>query len=570
MNTPSLALMCESLSYSDRAAMAVAHGVDNHDIDTIMHDVSVWPRIMERFSQPTRAIVARMRRAGGVLPASLLESIAGPLRTNLESISPRAFLTIHHPLTPLEHLFVSGVVWPTKTPQGSRQWSIPAEIESALGPIPALFVPESPQPNMTASVMPSLDEIVVTAACLAIDGRMPLQQHGRISPVALNRLGRDDVSLTVMHWLSSCWLSAGVFRVDTNGLTPTPRLLEWLSDSPHERVQELTRAWLQASWNEWELAKSKKRPPALDIRYARRTIVYALLSHLPDGWCAWSEVIDGIRLGWPDMVRPANPQGKWQVPPGWPQTWESEDGPLIEYMLRGPAQWLGLVEWDELGVFVRRTSLGGWIAGVTPPPSVAPPKPAILEADGSVVIVDTTNYYARVQLHRIADWRDAHTAYISPARVRKAIAAGMSSATYLDILQSVIATPIPSMQASIIRSWATDVSQVTAQAMVIIQSRSADVMVDIIHDRQVALPEYQLLNDTTIALAPNSAAMVIRRLQQAGYVVDVQGIKSPQFDESELALIAQLINATTTPHDEQTRQLHRKIAQLRRKGASNG
>lgn len=569
MNTPSLASLWESLSLSDRAAIAVAHGIDEQVIDGVVHDASVWPRVMERFPRPTRAIVARLRRAGGVLPAALLESVAGPFRTNLDSISPRAFLTIHHPLTPLEQLFVSGVIWPLKSAHGSRQWFLPAEIERTLNVIPALIAPETPQPELFVQTTPQLDEILVAAACLAIDGRLSLQQHGRISQIALNRLGRDDVSLPMLQWMSSCWLATGVFRVDTTGLTPTPRLLEWLVDSPHERAQEMTRAWLQAAWNEWELADRKKRPPAMDIRYARRTMVHSLLSHLPEEWCAWHDVVDDIRLGWPDVVRPLNAQGKWQVPPGWPHTWESEDGPLIAHMLRGPAQWLGLVEWDIQGVYLRRTDLGGWIAGINPPPVTVSAMPATLESDGSIVVSDSTNYYARVQLHRIADWQDSHTATISPVRVRKAVAAGMSSTTYLEILQSVLDLPIPAQQVSMIKSWASDVSQVSAQTMVLIQAQSVDVLVDIMHDRQVALPEYQMLNETTLGVAPSVAAMVLRRLRQAGYIVDVQGVKSTQFDESELAVLAQLVNAVKSP-DEQTRQLQHKIAQMRRKGANHG
>lgn len=554
---------------SDRAAIAIAHGVDEQSVDRIVHDVAVWSQFITRCPRPTRAIVARIRRAGGVLPAALLESVAGPFRTNLDSISPRAFLTIHHPLTPLEQLFVNGVVWPLKTATGGRQWYIPAEIDAALGPIPALLTAEQIQPQVHAQAVVQLDEILTAAACLAIEGRLPLQQHGRISQIAINRIGRDDVSMMMMQWMSSCWLAAGVFRVDSQGLTPTPRLLEWLASDPHERTQELTRAWLQAAWNEWDLAQHKKRPPILDIRYARRTIVHAFLSHLPEEWCAWSDVIDALRLGWPDIVRPANAQGKWQAPPSWPYAWESEDGLLIEHMLRGPVQWLGLVEWDEQGVYVRRTNLGGWIAGVNSQPASVPTVSAVLEADGTIVVPDSSNYYARVQLHRIADWRDANTAYISPARVRKAIAAGMNSATYIEILQSVLATPIPAVQSALIKSWATDVAQMTAQSVVLIQTRSADALVDIIHDRKVQLHEYQLLNETTLALAPHVAATAIRRLRQAGYVVDVHGVRAQQFDEAELAILEQLVSTNRTP-DEQMRQVQRKIAQLRRKGASNG
>ncbi|MFN9940716.1 MAG: hypothetical protein ACK56I_14685, partial [bacterium] len=49
-----------------------------------------------------------------------------------------------------------------------------------------------------------------------------------------------------------------------------------------------------------------------------------------------------------------------------------------------------------------------------------------------------------------------------------------------------------------------------------IQSRSADVRVDIMHDRQVALPEYLVLYETTIGVAPTVAALVVRRVRQAG------------------------------------------------------
>lgn len=568
MNTPSLASLVESLSMSDRAAMAVAHHIDERDIENLVHDSTRWSRSVAHMPQSVQAVIARMRRSAGVLPAPLVDAMAGPLRTSLESISPRAFLTIHHPLTPLEQLFVSGVVWPHTTSSG-RYWIIPKEVEESLGDVPPLFEVEQPQPACTPAQAISLDDVLVGATMLALDGRLPLQQHGRISHVVLNRLGQEGISHTMLQWMSSCWLAAGIFRVDTNGLAPTPRLMEWLAMAPHERTQEMARAWLQAAWNEWDMANLKKRPPAVDVRYARRMMVHALLSHLPEEWCAWDAVHMSLRSGWPDMVRPTNQQGKWQTPAGWPHTWMEEDGRLVEFMLRGPACWLGIVAWDELGVYVRRTALGGWLAGVNPTPTPHIPQPARLEADGSVVLVDTTNYYARVQLYRIADWRDTLTAHITPNRVRQAIAGGLSSTTYLDILQSVLDEPIPTAFASMIRAWADDVSHVSVESMVLIKASSADVMMDIIHDRHVALPTYQRVNDTTLAIAPNVAATVIRRLRQAGYVVDVLGVKVPQFDDGELALLEHMLRTLHSP-DEKVRQIQAKIAQIRRKGQPNG
>lgn len=565
MHIPALTTFFASLSLSDRAAMAVAHQCDEGDLDRLLQDDTQWMQCYIHLPRPTKAIVDRMRRAGGVLPAALIEAIAGPLRTNIESISPRTYLTIHHPLTPLEQLFVNGMVWPLMSQSGVRQWCLPGEIDRALGSARPLFEAQMPQPDADPISALALDEMLVQAACLVIDGRLLLQQHGRVSQAVLNRFNRADIPLVTFQWLTSCWIAAGVFRVDAHGLAPTQRLLEWLIMPPDERAQEMTRAWLQAAWHEWSLGGTKKRPPAFDVRYARRTFVHAVLSHIPEEWCAWAHLIDAIQMGWPDVMRPSNQQGKWQVPAGWPATWSDEDAVLIEHILRGPAQWLGLVAWDEEGRFVRRTARGGWIAGVNVPPPVVTPMPATLEQDGSVVLADPTNYYARVQLHRIADWRDDVTATISPARVRKAIATGMSSATYIDILQSVLGHPIPLSQEMLIRSWANDVAQVTVQQSLLIKTSSADVLLDITHDRQVGVPAHQSLNDTTLAIPLHEAASVIRRMRQAGYVVDVQGTSLLPFDDEELALLEQTLR--TVPNlDESMRQLLHKVMQLRRKG----
>ncbi len=565
MNIPTLATLFETLSLSDRAAIAVAHAIDERAVASLQYEGDAWRRVVARLPRPTQAIVARIRRSGGTLAASQLETLAGPLRTNLETISPRAFLTIHHPLTPLEQLFVCGVVWPITASHGARYWCIPAEIEQAFDPIPPLFESAPPQPIVLSRAVPVLDEIMVAAACAAIDGRLTLQQHGRISQVVLNRLHQPELSLVMLQWLTSCWMAAGVFRVDANELVPTQRLLEWLAMPPYERIQETMRGWLQAAWHEWDLGQSKKRPPALDVRYARRTFVHSVLSHLPEEWCVWQDIREALRMAWPDVIRPANQQGKWQPPSGWPTNWMHEDAVLIEHMLRGPACWLGIVEWDEHDVLVRRTALGGWVAGVNPPPPIEEPRPATLESDGSIVVVDTTNYYARVQIHRIADWNDAVTAHISPERVRKAIAAGMSSATYLEIVQSVIGQPVPAAHATRIRAWATDVAHVSVQSSVLIRAHSADVMIDIMHDRQVAMPSFQQLNDTTIGLSPDDAGPVVRRLRSAGYMVDIQGLHATQFDDAELAVLEQMLRTYPNPRDEM-RQLLQKLSQLRRKG----
>jgi hypothetical protein len=138
-------------------------------------------------------------------------------------------------------------------------------------------------------------------------------------------------------------------------------------------------------------------------------------------------------------MRPVPADGRWKLPAGWPTHWDDENRQLIRYMLIGPLAWLGLVEWARDSMYVRRTPLGAWHAGLAVAPTIAPPQAAVLEPDFCVIVPDATNIYARFQLHRIADWQDAVTAQISPARVQRAIALGMTVPEYIDVLTHITA-----------------------------------------------------------------------------------------------------------------------------------
>ena len=82
-----------------------------------------------------------------------------------------------------------------------------------------------------------------------------------------------------------------------------------------------SRAWLQAAWNEWALG-AKRRPPAIDIRAARRAALHELLPQLTDTWCAVDTLCLQIKQGWPDIFR----SDRTRLSTGWQTGWDEDDG----------------------------------------------------------------------------------------------------------------------------------------------------------------------------------------------------------------------------------------------------
>lgn len=558
MQIMSLSDALESLSRSDRATLAGVHGCDELQLVTVLHKPATWQRQCVRLGSAARALLDRIRRAGGYLPMALCEAIAGPLRTNLATLSPRTLLVIYPQHSPLETLLMAGLVWPLRHDSGF--WAVLPDVEVCLpSPLAILTVPEAL--SLVADVSLPRDEIILQIACLAFDGRIPLQHHGKVAQIVLNRVSIAGVTAAYLQWLVATLLAGGALKAQSNRVVPTQLLLEWLQLPAPLRQQELTRAWLQAAWSEWELGV-KRRPPPLDVRLVRRTMLQAVLPHLPDEWCAVDAIIAQLRMSWPDVMRPMTADERWKLPAGWPTNWHDEDGQLIRYMLSGPLAWLGLVEWAGEGQYLRRTPFGAWHAGLAGIPASIVPRAAVLEPDFCVVVADMTNIYARFQLHRIADWQDAVTAQISPVRVKRALAFGMTLAEYSDVLTTITAQALPTEVQATLRRWGVDVAQICLTSAVVLSSSDTTVIQDIQHDRRVQLPAHEVLDTIRLILTPSDAVGVARRLRSAGYRIDTQQLRVSQFDAAELAVIDAALQQIVAPSDA-VRSIRRRIAQMR-------
>ncbi|NBU63508.1 MAG: hypothetical protein EBS29_03240 [Chloroflexia bacterium] len=558
MHIASLSYALESLSLSDRATVAAVHGCDELQMVSVLSQVATWQRLLRQLDRPARALLDRIRRAGGHVPMALGMAVGGPLRTNMATLSPRTLLVIHPRHSPLETLLMAGLVWPVAHDNG--HWAVLPDIEALLPPpLPILTVPESVELAGDAGL--PRDDVLLQIACLAFDGRIPLQHHGKVSQVVVNRIAIDGVTVPYVQWLVATLLAGGALKAQANIVVPTQLLLEWLAMPAHMRQQELARAWLQAAWSEWELGP-KRRPPPLDVRLVRRTMLQAVLPHFPDEWCAIDDIIAQLRLSWPDVMRPLPLDGRWKLPAGWPAHWDEEEGQLMRYMLIGPLAWLGLVEWAGNGLYIRRTGLGAWHAGLAVMPASQPAQGAVLEPDWRVVVPDMSNMYVRFQLHRIADWHDAATAQISPARVKRAITQGMTLLEYIDVLAQITHQPVPMELQLLLRRWVADVAQISLTNVVMVQCNDTAVIQDIQHDRRIHLPTYEVLDATRIILNHTDAIGVARRLRHAGYLIDIQQLRPSQFDDAELTTIDAALQQIVAP-SEAIRTIRRRIAQMR-------
>ena len=550
-----LSTLIHSVSLSDSATLATIHACDPAALIQTLTDTRHWHQHCQHLPRGAYALLERIRRVGGSGTMGWLDGLAGPLRTNTSTISPRTLLTIYTDHTPLETLYMMGLLWPHSSPHGDV-WAIPAEIDACLPELRPL-IETSGYAIEAADAAIDVDEMLCQVACLAYDGRIPLQHHGKVSQVVMHRITDSTVSPSYVRWLVACLLAAGACVAEQNHVVPAQPLLSWLEMPAHLRHQEIARAWLQAAWSEWELGP-KRRPPALDVRAARRTVLHEFVPHLPDTWCAVDDVLMQIKSAWPDLFR----SERNRLSHGWQTTWDENDGQLLRYFISGPLTWLGIVESGHDGVVVRRTALGRWLAGIATPPVAHPPQPASLEADYSVVLPDQRNILARFQLHRIATWQDAVTAQLSPQRVAHALAKGMTINEYCAIVHQVTWPPPADDMLATIRRWGSTVNSVQMTPLVLIHASSHAIMQDLSNDRRVHLPTHTWIGDNHIGIDPADAPAVARRLRMAGYVVETARLRPAAFSDDELALIESALQQLDAQSDA-ARQLQLRVAQLR-------
>jgi hypothetical protein len=566
MNVLTWVQALESLSLGDRDMLGRIHGVESDLLEANMVGAGIWQIALERQNLHTQALVQRIRRAGGSMPATFVEAIAGPLRTNLDALSARSFLSIYETLSPLENAFIVGLLWPVRSRSGPLEWCVLAEVERDLAPVPPLIDALPTVASIPYSAF-DLDEVLLGFASIVRGGGVTLARASRLPQRVLQSAAARGAAPEVMQWLLAVCLAGHAVVIGPHGLEVGPNMDEWLRLSPALRRQELLRAWLVAAWDEWHSSASP-RAKGIDMRMARRSIAYALLPHLPEQWHSLDRCIDTIRMRWPDIVRPVTTQRRWIKPAGWPTHWDSEDGAVIQLNLRGPLYWLGCVEWDQEMQYLRRTQFGSWISGLVNAEASNVREFVIFEDDYSLLLRNHADLWARYQLDWIGEARDVMTWQLGPRVVQRAVAAGMSLEQLMELLADLTGKAVSRAVRQDLALWAGSVAVTAVSTQCMVRTQSAAALDDILHDRRVGLKDGQRLNETTYVVPPDAQERVVRALRNAGYAVHAHDEERPVFRDAELRLIEQAVRAHSA--NEAARAVLRKITLLRNLDHRNG
>lgn len=560
------ATIWDGVSHSDRETIAALQRCPLAALPSAWERADHWQRVVDGLPPATYALVQRIRRAGGSMPAGFVEAVAGPLRSNLDALSPRAFVTIHDPLSPLEHAYAAGVVWPGQKRDNQRVWTVPTQIAHALSAVPPLF-DEPPVADMPMLPAFDVDGLLVAVAGQIRAGGVQMARGGR-PPQRLVSVGAQyGADALAVQWLIQICLAGHAVVIGAHGLQIGPALDDWLRAAPQVRRLELVRAWLTAAWNDWELTDV---PPvrSIELRVARRCVAYALLPHLPEAWLAADTYLSQIRLRWPDIVRPVSLQHRWQRPGEWPQGWETQDGAVVDMFVRGPLWWLGCVEWDSERRYFRRSRIGSWICGLTHIEEQKRSASVSFEADFSCILRDPHDVWARYQLAAIGDVRDASSWQLSPQSIQRAVAHGTPLAAIVDTIAELTGEPVVPAARQQLALWAGQVTVVQISHTVLLQTQHAQALRDVTHDRRLGVHGGEPLNDTTLRIDPAGVERLVGALQLAGYGVEVVGAAPPLLRENELVLLERALRAYRD--NAATRALSAKLRALRTQDEHDG
>ena len=556
----------ETLSLSDRELLAQLHGVQ---VDALVHELGqpgAWQHIYMKQQPHTQALIQRVRRAGGRMPAVYVGTVAGPLRTNLGSLSPRALLTIYTPHSPLESAFLCGLLWPVPRRNGGTDWAVLPDAERDLLPAPPLFAPPL-LPDVVAEPVPALDELLIDLALLVRGGGVVLGRGSKLPQRVLQLAHLHGFEESAIRWLVAVCLAGHALTIGVHGLEIGPSMEDWLLAPPHLRRQELLRSWLLAAWDEWQLAPDH-RTRGIDMRAARRIMTYALLPHIPDVWIAVDDVCAGVCMQWPDIVRPVSLQRAWLPPAGWPDHWDTQDGTVLRLNVAGPLRWLGCIALSADGVHMRRTAFGSWISGLTHIENINEFEHVIFESDFSFVLRDQRHLWARYQLEWLAERQDDVTWIMSPNLMQRAIVRGMSLDAVIDVIGRLTGAPVERSVRQQLALWAGSVAVVKIAQGCLLTTQKAAEMDDLIHDRRVGIRDGRRLNETTFVMPAGERERLIKNLRQAGYALNEEGSETVDLRDTELRLIEQALHAY---HDTATtRALLHKIGLLRQREQRHG
>lgn len=331
------------------------------------------------------------------------------------------------PISPAEGLWYHGFLQRAyeDQPTGSVEMAfVPEELRLYLPAPPPLATPPPP-PTAPPAVWQAqgeraAEDLVRLAAYLQTETIKP-STEGQLTERHRERLGRHlhTAEPSYLALLETLALEQGWIEATQGLLRPAAApWLAWLQAGRWPQWLALARAWeTSRQWNDLAQVATLHLPGEAPWpnrpQPARARFLEVLRRCTPGVWYLIAEFSGYVKEQTPDFLRPDGDYDLWNLhdrltdaPLRGFAAWEAVEGALLDFYLRGPLAWLGLLDLGSPTPTLppdrfRLTAAGAAWLGLASAPDLPAPAPIELRADGSLR-VPTGRHYERFQLSRIA------------------------------------------------------------------------------------------------------------------------------------------------------------------------
>ncbi len=477
-----------------------------------------------------RAVLA----AGGQAPAPCLTRRYGSLRPpDLIAADPAG-------LNALERLYRKGLLFRAFAALGNWRGAVlfvPLEMRPYMPwPAPA---PAEPLPQVAPEeVTPSPPHLTLhrdVACFLALLCRQDLpeeaQEDGTLRQALEGLFPFPHPAYP--HFLLALTQRAGLLAPDMAGtLRPSPEGRQWLRADPWLRTQTLFHTWRDdPRWDDLaaipELEVERLWPA--DLAFPRNRVLQHLAVIPP---AAWSPLEAWGRRVWeqePDLLGARPPRIRLRETGerlAGPQSWSQVEGRYLEFLLRGPLHWLGLVQWGRWGEkeVVRRTPLGEALLDQAGRPELAD-EAIMVEGNFEVWVPVEAGPYATFLLEQFTErvQQDQVSRYrLTRRALHRALERGETVDRLLDLLSRHARDEVPQNVAYTLREWASAYGQLRLKRPLLLLAQEADLLEEVLADPQVRAACGRRIAPTAVEVTEAQVGTLLERLERLGHLPRVE------------------------------------------------
>jgi hypothetical protein len=247
--------------------------------------------------------------------------------------------------------------------------------------------------------------------------------------------------------------------------------------------------------------------------------------------------VAAVREQHPDYARPDGDFETWYIRDARTgeyltglASWERVEGALLTHFLSGPLHWLGIVSlgykegWEKASSW-RLTPWGAaFLDQEHAPLTELPHQPARISSDGTVYLAREAPLVDRFQLARIGEWRasgDEYAYTITAPSLARSLGAGIGVERIERFLARISDDLVPSALLVRLRGWAARYGQVSLHRVVVLETRSAQVMSQLRRHERIRGYLRRVLSPTTCMVRESDWPRLSEELYRAGYLPDI-------------------------------------------------